>query len=121
MKKMIISAISGLGLLLAAGCMTAPGGIAPSTVPITAKDSYTIVRRNVEASDVCVFFLGIPLGPPPSLYQALQEAKKDNNADALINVTCANRYRYALFLFCWQEMAISGDAIKFQIGGEDVE
>lgn len=121
MKRITLSVISTMALLLLAGCMTAPGGIAASTIPITSKDSYTVVRRNVEESDGCLFFLGIPLGPTPSIYSALQEAKRKNNADGLINVTSANRYRYTLFLFCWQEMSINGDAIKFKIGGDYIE
>jgi hypothetical protein len=119
MRKLLISG-AGLAMLFLSGCIAAPGGIAPSTVPITGKDSYTVVRRDAEGSDLCVRLLGIPLGPLASAYKALQKAKEKNNADALINVTAENRYRF--FLLVWtEEMVVTGDAIKFKVSGEDVE
>ncbi|OGV34216.1 MAG: hypothetical protein A2020_04325 [Lentisphaerae bacterium GWF2_45_14] len=120
MRKIFISATAGITLLMIlTGCFSAPAGIAASTMPITSKDSYTIVRRNAEGSDWRVVLLGIPLGPL-SAHDALEDAKKQNNADALVNVTGENRYKF--FLLLWTEqMIIQGDAIKFRVAGEDVE
>lgn len=121
MRKVFYSVFAGLGLLALSGCMSAPGGLSASTLPITSKDSYTVVRRDVEGTDSGVFFLGFPVSPLPSAYKALQNAKKDNKADGLINVYAENRYRYTLFLICVQTMVVGGDAIRFQVAGEDVE
>lgn len=119
MRKLLVAG-AGLAMLFLSGCMSAPGGIAPSTVPITGKDSYTVVRREAEGSDFCIRLLGIPLGPLASAYKALQSAKTKNNADALINVTAKNRYKFFV-LICVEEMVVTGDAVKFKISGEEVE
>jgi hypothetical protein len=57
---------------------------------------------------------------PCSAYTALQNAKENNSADALINVTGEN-HNYFLLVVSWREMLIRGDAIKFQRGGKSVE
>lgn len=119
--RMLGVAVLGFAALsMLSGCMSAPGGIAPSTVPITSKDSYTVVKRGALGTDTGVTFLGIPMGPAPSAYKALQDVKKSTGADALINVTGENKYRYFFFLVCVQEMAVTGDAIKFQVSGEEL-
>ena len=120
MRKIFVSATAGITLLMIlSGCFSAPAGIAASTVPITSKDSYTVVRRNAEGSDWRILLLGIPLGPL-SAHDALEDAKKQNNADALINVTGENKYKFFL-LVSVEQMIIEGDAIKFRVAGEDVE
>jgi len=121
MKKVLFAVMAVTALALLPGCISAPGGIAPSTMPITAKDSYTVVRRNAEGSDMGMTFLGFPIGPTASAYKALQDAKKRHKADALINVTAENHYRYFLLLVCFEEMAVTGDAIKFKVAGDDIE
>ena len=120
MRKIFVSATAGITLMMIlSGCFSAPAGIAPSTLPITSKDSYTIVKRDAVGSDWRILFLGIPLGPL-SAHDALEDAKKQNNADALINVTGENRYKF-LLIIATEEMIIEGDAIKFRASGEDVE
>ena len=115
-----------IGTVLAAwmlpGCMSTPGGIAPSSIPITSKDSYTIVQRNAEGSSLGINLLGvIPLGPGASAYDALMDAKKEYHADGLINITAENRYRFYLLFVTFDEMIVSGDAIKFTRSGEEIE
>ena len=107
-------------LLLLAGCVTSPGGIAPSTMPITANDSYTIIKKNAIGEDVSYSILFIPITPSCSAYQALQYAKEENKDDALVNVTGQNKSVYLLFIN-WQVMRVCGDAIKFRHGGAVVD
>lgn len=121
MRKMLLVLLAVAAAAILPGCMSAPGGIAPSTVPITSKDSYTIIKRDAEGSSMGMTFLGIPMGPNASAYKALMDAKKRNNADALINVTAENRYKYFLILVCFEEMVVTGDAIKFRVGGEELD
>lgn len=121
MRRLLFAVFAIMAAVLLPGCISSPGGIAPSTMPITSKDSYTIVRRNAEGSDMGILLLGLPLGPGASAYKALADAKKRNKADALINVTAENRYQYYLLFITFEQMVISGDAIKFRVGGEDVE
>lgn len=120
MRKIFVSATAGITLMMIlTGCFSSPAGIAASTVPITSKDSYTIVKRDAVGSDWRVILLGFPLGPL-SAHEALEDAKKQNKADALINVTGENRYKILLVVGI-EEMIIEGDAIKFNAGGEEME
>jgi hypothetical protein len=85
MKKVLMS-IGFLGLLFA-GCFHAPGGIAPSTIPVDPHD-YTIIEPNATGTD-CVWRLLeiIPISAGNHLHTAVKEAIQDAKADALINVT----------------------------------
>ena len=119
MTKIII--LFSLILLTASGCMSYPGGVATSTIPVTARDSYTIVRRNATGTDTFVSIIGIPISPFPSTWNALQDAKKQYNADALINVTVETEYNFICILLWFQEIKVTGDAITFRIGGGEIE
>ncbi|MEI6054502.1 MAG: hypothetical protein WCR55_00470 [Lentisphaerota bacterium] len=105
---------------LIAGCITGPGGLAPSTIPITANDTYTVVKHDAIGVDTSFSILFIPVTPSCSAYQALMDAKEETGADALINVTGENKSVY-LFIVNWQKMKIRGDAIKFQQAGSVLE
>ncbi|MFZ2658090.1 MAG: hypothetical protein WAX69_24370 [Victivallales bacterium] len=102
------------------GCVTSPGGIAPSTVPITSKDTYTIIKTDASASDGAVVLFGIPL-KTCSAYDALQTAKENYGADALINVTLENKSYWITILpiVVYSKISIRGDAIKFNRGKAD--
>lgn len=115
-KTMLLTAVFAVGALLT-GCVATPAGIAPSTMPITSADSYTVVQRDVEGTDTGVYLLGLPITSNASAYQALQDAKAKSGSDALINVTAENRYTYWMLLVWWEEIAIKGDAIRFKVGG----
>lgn len=118
MKKQILILASCAVAATLAGCISSPAGIAPSTVPITSEDSYTIVRRDVEGTDTGVFFFGLPLSRAASGYEAIKDAKDQAGADALINVTAENRYNYFMIFIglWWEEVAIKGDAVRFKVG-----
>jgi len=102
------------------GCVTSPGGIAPSTLPITSKDTYTIIKTDASASDGAVVLCGIPL-KTCSAYDALQTAKQNYGADALINVTLENKSYWITILpiIIYSKISIRGDAIKFNRGKAD--
>ncbi len=119
-KKIIklYSAIVAAGLI--AGCTTGPGGLAPSTIPITSNDTYTIIKHDAEGVDTAYSVLFIPVTPSCSAYQALMDAKEETGADALINVTAENKSVY-IFIVNWQKIKIHGDAIKFQQAGAMLE
>lgn len=115
--SILISTI--LVTIFCSGCAALPGGIAASTVPITSNDTYTITKRNALGSDWGISILGLPIIPCRG-YKALQDAKRDNAADALINVTGENKYIY-LFFINWERMEVRGDAIKFQLEGSKLD
>ena len=113
-KKKIICALSLTGLIFVlAGC-TSPGGLAPSTMPITAKDSYTIIQRDAYAVDSSVAILMMFPVTTCSAYDAMQKA------DALINVTAENIYN-PYFFYSVQKIVVRGDAIKFKKSGNLLE
>lgn len=120
MRKKLERLFAAAALSLAlAGCTTSPGGIAPSTIPITSNDTYTIVNHDVVGVDSSYSILFIPVTSSCDAYKALQNAKNNNGADALINVTAENKNVY-LFIVNWQKVKIHGDAIKFQRAGETI-
>lgn len=106
--------------ILLSGCITSPGGIAPSTVPITSKDTYTVTKTDASASDGTVTLIGIPLKTCSS-YDALLTAKENYGADALINVTLENKSYWITILpiVTYYKITIRGDAIKFNRGKAD--
>jgi len=102
------------------GCVTSPGGIAPSTMPITSKDTYTIIKTDASVSDGALAILGIPL-KTRSAYDALVTAKRSYGADALVNVTLENKSYWITILpiVTYSKISIRGDAIKFNRGKVD--
>jgi len=118
MSMKLIFLCLGITLLLLTGCVT-PGGLAPSTMPITANDNYTIVKHDASGTDTAMSILFIPINPC-SAYNALQIAKEDNGADALINVTAKNK-SFSLIVMSWEWITVYGDAIKFQREGAVLE
>ncbi len=119
-KLLFLPVIAGsLALLTSSGCMSWPGGITSSTIPITSKDSYVVVQKDVTGSDWSIGFFNNPI-PALNPYSALQNAKEKSGADALINVTAKNEvYWPTIFpLITYHRTQIRGDAIKFIRGGE---
>jgi hypothetical protein len=106
--------------ILLSGCVTSPGGIAPSTIPITSRDTYTITKTDAAASDGAVTICGIPL-KTCSAYDALLTAKENYGADAIINVTLENKSYWitGLPIITYSKITIRGDAIKFNRGKAD--
>jgi hypothetical protein len=72
-----------LAVFVFTGCATAMNGIAPSTTPITAGESYT---RIGETTGYCYGFMliGIPFFEPMQAEKAKQRAIEKVNADALV-------------------------------------
>lgn len=118
-KRIIIWVCCLAGLVYLPGC-TSPGGLAPSTVPITGKDSYTVVQADGYAVDSSVAILMMFPVTTCSAYNAMQKAKAKYNADALINVTAENVYNPYL-LYSVNKIIVRGDAIKFKKGGAVLE
>ena len=108
----------GAAIIGCAACTTAPAGVTCSTLPITSKDSYTVVAKDVYATDWGIGFFSWSF-IPYSAYHALQKAKASNGADGLINVTCENKQYWLLGimpLITYQFIKLHGDAIKLKRG-----
>jgi len=102
----------GLAMLFAAGCrMGLGGGVAPSTTPLEGKEY--IILDHVVSTDSCVYLFGIiPVSDSNSVQDAVKDALRKNNADALINITvdtCAAHF----ILFSRTYTRVHGTAIRF--------
>ena len=85
-SKLMIVVGCCLVALMAAGCMTAPTGVAPSTKPL-APGGYTEMGK-VKGRAVGVFLLGIlPLSEPYPARSAVDRAVKKGGGDAMVDVT----------------------------------
>ncbi len=71
------------------GCIQMGAGAAPSTIPITAKDTVTELGAT-EGSDWALGLFQFQIWPN-STYDAVQEAKQKVGADALIDVRADNK------------------------------
>ena len=89
-----------LSLLTIAGCTRMPGGIAPSTIPLTP-GGYTSIRE-VEGSDCKVNLLGlIPVSGSNYIADAMDEALEEvPGAAALVDVTGE---RVSKFFILWSQ------------------
>ena len=112
---MLAMASRGLAILALAlswvGCSS--GSNTCSTLPISSKDTYIIIKKEASGNSWCVGLLGFPVIMAPDLYTALQDAKESNGADGLINVSVSSVVHMYLPPFTVNEIEINGDAIKF--------
>lgn len=118
MNRFIFSIFAILLIFVAGGC-TSPGGLAPSSMPITGRDSYTVIQREAYAIDSGVTVLIFPI-TTCSAYNALQKVKEKYKADAVINVSLENINNFYVF---WnvRKILIRGDAIKIKKSGSILE
>jgi len=114
MKRIpFLTSIASLGLLLllAAGCATMPGGVAPSSTPINGR-TYTELGP-ATGTDSRILILGIlPLTGMNTTREAVQEAIGDRDGDALINVT-SDAYASWWILWTKNTTRVEGVVIKF--------
>lgn len=121
MRILASCALAGLLSVFATGCLSSPGGLAPSTLPITGKDSYVVVQQGVSGGDGTIGICAIPLWPT-SAYDSLQSTKAKYQADGLINVTVENRTWWPTLIpiITYHQLVIKGDAVKVKHGERTV-
>ncbi|MEN8158665.1 MAG: hypothetical protein ABFS41_01190 [Myxococcota bacterium] len=97
--RIVSIGMAALLMLTLAGCMHAPGGIAPSTIPL-APGGYTVVKEDVRGRDCRVAILGlIPVTSGNKTSNAVRSAlSKAPGATALVNVTSD---AYTQFWILW--------------------
>jgi hypothetical protein len=95
-------------------CMIMPAGIAPSTTPITANDTYTELGK-ASGSAWGVNILGLPLAEMGTVTKAVERAKADTGADALIDVGVEQQV-YQLFFITIFRTYVEGTAVKIKRG-----
>lgn len=100
--------------LILAGCMTMGSGIAPSTAPITADDSYTEIGP-AAGSAWGIHIMGLLPISESGTDIAVNRALTSSGGDALINVTMDNSV-YMLMVVNLYRTRVEGTAIKLQRG-----
>lgn len=100
-----------LGALVTA-CAHYPGGIAPSNTPIEGR-KYMVLDKAIE-TDSLIYLLGIiPISDPNDTDDAINEAIRKHNGDALINVTVEG-YTQWWILFTRHVTEVKGTVIRFE-------
>jgi hypothetical protein len=112
-RKVVIALVASSVLVAGAtGCATAPGGIAPSNIPIEGRKFR--VLGDVRATDSNIWLFGvIPVSGANNVRTALDKAIRKKQADALINIT-VDAYDQWWILFTRRATSVHGQAIKFE-------
>ena len=117
--KHLFFTILGVAMGLTAGCSSMVT-VAPSTSPITAKDTYTKLGHTKGQSGTLMLFCFLPFGSSQPSKDAVAEALEAKKANALIEVT-EDYKSLNLLLFQYNWTTVEGTAIKFERKGEEVE
>jgi len=105
----------GLVVLMAgilSGCVSMPGGIAPSSTPIEGRKYQTLGYVN-DTSSCSKLFGFIPISGANSIRDAVQGAIQKSRADALIEVS-VDYYTQFWFVFIRHVTRVEGMAIRFE-------
>lgn len=108
-KKWLCLVVGAALLAVCSGCASQVG-IAPSTTPITAERSYTVIGP-AKGSTFGFWLLWFPFFPPDSAGRARDEAIRRSGGDALIEVV--QEYEVMTFFivsFAWTNCY--GTAVK---------
>jgi hypothetical protein len=100
-----------LGAIVTA-CTHTPGGVAPSNTPIEGR-KYIVLDRAVE-TDSLIRVLGfIPISDSNDTEDAINEAIKQHDGDALINITVESYFQWWI-LFTRDVTKVKGNVIRFE-------
>lgn len=100
-------------LTLTAGCIVQPGGVAPSTVPLTP-GGYTVFKE-VEGEACAHYLFGfIPVSNDNRLKNAIEDALDNaKGADALIKVTVDHSWQH-MILWATSCTQVQGVAVQIR-------
>jgi len=106
---LIVLSVLAVGV---AGCACAPGGIAPSNIPLEGRKFR--VLGDVRGTDNNIWLFGVlPVSGANNTGTALDKAIRKRQADALINIT-VDTYFQNWILFTRRATSVRGQAIKFE-------
>lgn len=106
----LIMMIASLSVL--AGCAHMPGGLAASNTPLEGRKYKVLKPTSATNSRVKLFGL-IPINGSNSTRDCLEQAIRNGNGDALIDIT-VDAYSMYFILFSRDVIAVWGTAIRFQ-------
>jgi hypothetical protein len=118
MNKICLISIA-VGVLAITGGCTSLVSVAPSTVPITANDTYTKLGRATGTSQSIIILGLFPFGSLTPSRAARNEAIESKRANALIEVTESFRL-LNLLIVQYRWTTVEGTAIQFEQGGKEL-
>lgn len=98
-------------------CITAPRGMTSSTTPVAGREYQVLGKAEGSAGSLSSVHLvlrqfGWTINRP-DIDEAIQNALKAKNGDALINVRWYEK-NYYFILFTYTSVVVTGNVIKFQ-------
>ena len=112
MKLLSITVFARFVAVFIAGCVMAPGGVAPSTTPIEGR-KYTELGRVVETDSRIYLFGFIPITGANYIRDAVNEAVESRGGDAMINVTVESYFQWWVVLTRFVTR-VDGEVIRFE-------
>jgi len=91
------------------GCVSAPGGLAASTTPVTP-GAYKVLGHATGSSNYVSVLTIFPLGHP-DYDSAIQDAVKKFNGNALVNVRSYSTVTF-LYIVSITSLTVEGDVIS---------
>lgn len=109
--KHLVHGLAAGALLWVTGCATSPGGVAPSTTPLEGRSYQILGYTEATDSRICLFGI-IPITSGNHIRDALKDAARRVNGDALIEVTVEAHTEYWI-LFSRNVTRVQGIGIRF--------
>jgi hypothetical protein len=94
------------------GCINAPGGIAPSNIPLEGREYREVGLAASSDSSIRLFGI-LPVSGSNTIRQAMDAAMRQRSADALIDITVESYTQYWI-LFTRDVTSVRGTAIQFE-------
>ena len=119
MRRLVICLAAVLAMVIG-GCIQFGGGLAPSSLPISAKDAVTEIGPT-SGSSWAIGLFQFPLWPYDA-YTALQKAKRKVNADVLIDIRADNKVFWVILpiypIITVHSINVKAMGAKFVRGGK---
>lgn len=119
MRRLAIC-VAVMAVLTTSGCIQYGGGLAPSSLPISARDSVTEIGPT-SGSSWAIGLFQFPLWPYDA-YTALQKAKKKVGADVLIDIRADNKVYWVILpiypIITVHSINVKAMGAKYERGGK---
>lgn len=110
--RLLQSGLVVFAAIMLSGCVSMPGGIAPSTTPIEGR-KYQILGPVTDTDSCSRLFGFIPISGVNTIHDAVEGAKQKRGADALIEVSVEYYTQYWFPIFIRHVTKVEGVAIRF--------
>ena len=116
MRRTCLLVITALTVIFASGCITHMSGIAPSTTPISANDTYTTMWK-ASGSAWGAMLLCVPVFEHDPSRKAVERAVRNGGGNALIEVSQDTLMIYLYYAQIYRTR-VEGTAINVTRGAD---